>query len=193
MRIIGPNCMGLINTDPHVRLNASFALIFPPHGNIAFITQSGAFGLGILKYAKNADIGFSSYISVGNRADIAATDMMLYWEKDPMTKVILLYLESFDHPDQFTRISRRVSATKPILAIKGGSTVAGSRAAMSHTGALATPDIVSDALFRQAGIIRVEYDRGTLPFGGAPRQPAGPKGQQGGHTDEWRRPGHCRR
>jgi acetyl coenzyme A synthetase (ADP forming)-like protein len=156
MRIIGPNCMGLINTDPKVRLNASFALVFPPQGDLGFITQSGALGLGILKYAKNADIGFSSYISVGNRADIAATDMMLYWEKDPLTKVILLYLESFDHPDTFTRVSRRVSATKPILAIKGGSTAAGSRAAMSHTGALATPDIVSDALFRQAGIIRVD-------------------------------------
>lgn len=103
MRLIGPNCMGLINTDPAVRLNASFALIFPPNGDLAFITQSGALGLGILKYAKNADIGFSSYISVGNRADIAATDMMQYWEKDPLTKVILLYLESFDHPDSFTR------------------------------------------------------------------------------------------
>lgn len=162
MRIIGPNCMGLINTDPRVRLNASFALIFPPHGNIGFITQSGALGLGILKYAKNADIGFSSYISVGNRADIAATDMMLYWEKDPMTKVILLYLESFDHPDQFTRISRRVSASKPILAIKGGRSIAGSRAAMSHTGALATPDVVSDALFHQAGIVRVNTIEGLF-------------------------------
>ncbi len=154
MRIIGPNCMGFINTDPRIRLNASFALVFPPHGKLAFITQSGALGLGILKYAKNAGIGFSTYISVGNRADIAATDMLQYWEKDPQTDVILLYLESFDNPDTFTRVSRRVSATKPILAIKGGSTAAGSRAAMSHTGALATPDLVSDALFRQAGIVR---------------------------------------
>jgi acetate---CoA ligase (ADP-forming) len=155
MRIIGPNCMGLINTDPRVRLNASFALVTPPQGNLAFITQSGALGLGILKYAKNAGIGFSSYISVGNRADIAATDMLQYWEKDPLTKVILLYLESFDNPDTFARVSRRVSKSKPILAIKSGSTSAGSRAAMSHTGALATPDLVSDALFRQAGILRV--------------------------------------
>jgi acetate---CoA ligase (ADP-forming) len=154
MRIIGPNCMGLINTDPQVRLNASFALIFPLHGNIAFMSQSGALGLGILKYAKEAEIGFSSYVSVGNRTDIASTDMLQYWENDPQTKVILLYLESFDNPDSFTRISRRVVKTKPILAIKGGSTVAGSRAAMSHTGAMATPDIVSDALLRQAGIIR---------------------------------------
>ncbi len=155
MRIVGPNCMGLINTDPAIRLNASFALIFPLPGNIAFISQSGALGLGILKYAKNCDIGFSSYISVGNRADIGSTDMLQYWEKDPATRVILLYLESFDNPDAFTRISRRVATKKPILAIKGGRTSAGSRAAMSHTGAMATPDTVSDALFNQAGIIRV--------------------------------------
>ncbi len=154
MRIIGPNCMGLINTDPRIQLNASFALIFPLHGNIAFMSQSGALGLGILKYAKNAEIGFSSYVSVGNRTDIASTDMLQYWESDPQTKVILLYLESFDNPDSFTRISRRVVSKKPILAIKGGSTAAGSRAAMSHTGAMATSEIISDALFRQAGIIR---------------------------------------
>ncbi|HVN95914.1 MAG TPA: GNAT family N-acetyltransferase, partial [Syntrophorhabdaceae bacterium] len=162
MRIIGPNCMGLINTDPRVRLNATFALIFPPHGSIAFMSQSGALGLGILKYAQNADIGFSSYISVGNRADIASSDMLQYWEKDPSTNVILLYLESFDNPDAFTRISRRVSGSKPILAIKGGSTTAGSRAALSHTGAMATPDVLSDALFQQAGIIRMNTIEGLF-------------------------------
>jgi len=155
MRIIGPNCMGLINTDPKISLNATFALISPLPGNIAFISQSGALGLGILQFAKKHDIGFSSFISVGNRADIASTDMLQYWEKDPDTKVILLYLESFDNTDKFSRISKRVSLKKPILAIKGGTSDAGSRAAMSHTGAMATSDIVSDALFRQAGIIRV--------------------------------------
>jgi acetyl coenzyme A synthetase (ADP forming)-like protein len=156
MRIIGPNCMGMINTDPRIRLNATFSLIFPPHGHIAFISQSGALGLGILHYAMNLDIGFSSYISVGNRSDIASTDMIQYWENDPDTKVILLYLESFDNPDVFSRISRRVSAKKPILAIKGGSTAAGSRAAASHTGAMATSNVVTEALFQQAGIIRVD-------------------------------------
>ncbi|MBN2039212.1 MAG: GNAT family N-acetyltransferase [Spirochaetes bacterium] len=155
MRIIGPNCMGLINTDPKVNLNATFALIQPDPGNIAFITQSGALGLGILQYAKSLDIGFSSYISVGNRTDIASTDMLQYWEKDPATKVILLYLESFDNPDIFSRISRRISAKKPILAIKGGNTAEGSKAASSHTGAMATPAVVSDALFHQAGILRI--------------------------------------
>jgi len=156
MRIIGPNCMGFINTDPKISLNATFALISPLPGNIAFISQSGALGLGVLQFAKKMDIGFSSFMSVGNRADIASTDMLQYWEKDAATKVILLYLESFDNPDKFSRISKRVSMKKPILAIKGGTTEAGSRAAMSHTGAMATSDIVSDALFRQAGIIRVD-------------------------------------
>lgn len=155
MRIIGPNCMGFINTDPKISLNATFALISPAPGNIAFISQSGALGLGILQFAKKLNIGFSSFMSVGNRSDIASTDMLQYWEQDPETNVILLYLESFDNPDKFSRISKRVSLKKPILAIKGGTTDEGSRAASSHTGAMATSDVVSDALFRQAGIIRV--------------------------------------
>jgi len=155
MRIIGPNCMGLINTDPHVKLNATFALTNPAHGNISFISQSGALGLGILEYAKSMNIGFSSFVSVGNRADIASTDLLQYWEQDPATSVILLYLESFDNPEIFSRVSRRISRNKPILAIKGGSTPEGSRASRSHTGAMATSDAVSDALFREAGILMV--------------------------------------
>ena len=156
MRIVGPNCMGLINTDPHVKLNATFALTNPAHGNISFISQSGALGLGVLEYAKSMNIGFSNFISVGNRSDIASTDLLQYWEQDPATQVILLYLESFDNPDIFSRVSRRISAKKPILAIKGGSTPAGSRASRSHTGAMATSDVISDALFREAGIVMVD-------------------------------------
>jgi acetate---CoA ligase (ADP-forming) len=155
MRIVGPNCMGLINTDPQVKLNATFALTNPAHGNISFISQSGALGLGILEYAKSMNIGFSSFVSVGNRADIASTDLLQYWEQDPATRVILLYLESFDNTEIFSRVSRRISAKKPILAIKGGSTPEGSRASRSHTGAMATSDVVSDALFREAGIVMV--------------------------------------
>ena len=155
MRIIGPNCMGLINTDPHVKLNATFALTNPAHGNISFISQSGALGLGILEYAKSMNIGFSSFVSVGNRADIASTDLLQYWEQDPATRVILLYMESFDNPEIFSRVSRRISRNKPILAIKGGSTPEGSRASRSHTGAMATSNAVSDALFREAGILMV--------------------------------------
>jgi acetyl coenzyme A synthetase (ADP forming)-like protein len=156
MRIVGPNCMGIINTDPQVKLNATFALTNPAPGNISFISQSGALGLGILEYAKSMNIGFSSFVSVGNRSDIASTDLLQYWEQDPATRVILLYLESFDNPEIFSRISRRISRDKPILAVKGGSTPAGSRASRSHTGAIATSDVISDALFREAGIVMVD-------------------------------------
>ena len=165
MRIVGPNCMGIINTDPQVKLNATFALTNPAPGNISFISQSGALGLGILEYAKSMNIGFSSFVSVGNRSDIASTDLLQYWEQDPATRVILLYLESFDNPEIFSRISRRISRNKPILAVKGGSTPVGSRASRSHTGAIATSDAVSDALFREAGIVMVEFYRRTFRFG----------------------------
>ncbi len=167
MRLVGPNCMGVINTDPGVNLNATFSRVYPPRGNVAFLSQSGAMGLVILQYASNLNIGISTFVSAGNRADISSNDLLQYWEQDPATKVILLYLESFGKPHEFSGIARRVSAKKPIVAVKGGSTAAGSRAALSHTGALATPDIVSDALFHQAGIIRVNsveelFDVATL-------------------------------
>ncbi len=155
MRLVGPNCMGVINTDPTIKLNASFSLVYPPQGNVGFLSQSGALGLAILNYANNLKMGISTFVSVGNRVDISANDLLQYWEQDPSTRVILLYLESFGNPRKFGRIARRVSATKPIIAAKGGSTIAGSRAATSHTGALVTSEVASDALFRQAGIIRV--------------------------------------
>ena len=167
MRLVGPNCMGVINTDPAINLNATFSPVYPPQGNVAFLSQSGALGLAILEYAENLNMGISTFASIGNRADVSTNDLLQYWEQDPATKVILLYLESFGNPRNFGRIGRRVSATKPIVAVKGGSTAAGSRAASSHTGALATPEIASDALFRQAGIIRVNvleelFDVATL-------------------------------
>jgi len=167
MRLVGPNCMGVINTAPGIKLNATFSKVFPPQGNVAFLSQSGAMGLAILEYASNFNMGISSFVSVGNRADISSNDLLQYWERDPATGVILLYLESFGNPRKFSRIARRVSAKKPIVAIKGGSTQAGSRAASSHTGALATSDVTSDALFHNAGIIRVNtmeelFDVATL-------------------------------
>jgi acetyl coenzyme A synthetase (ADP forming)-like protein len=167
MRLVGPNCMGVINTDPSVRLNASFSLVYPPQGNVAFLSQSGAMGLAILDYASKLNMGISSFVSVGNRADISANDLLQYWEQDPATQVILLYLESFGNPRKFSRIARRVSRFKPIVAVKSGVTAAGSRAASSHTGALATSEVASEALFRQAGIIRVStmselFDVATL-------------------------------
>ncbi|MGH8911142.1 MAG: acetate--CoA ligase family protein, partial [Acidimicrobiia bacterium] len=156
MRMVGPNCMGLLNTAPAVELNGTFAPMFPPRGNIAMSSQSGALGISILAYARAAGIGISQFVSVGNKADVSGNDLLLSWEDDPQTDVILLYLESFGNPKKFSRIARRIARTKPIAAVKSGRTKAGSRAASSHTGALASSDVAVDALFRQAGVIRVE-------------------------------------
>jgi acetate---CoA ligase (ADP-forming) len=155
MRLIGPNCMGVINTAPEVAMNATFSIIYPKPGNVAFLSQSGAMGLTILEHIKDLGMGLSSFVSVGNRADVSYHDFLQYWEQDPATKVILLYLESFGDPDKFARIARRVSAKKPIVAVKSGTTAAGARAASSHTGALASSDVASSILFKNAGIIRV--------------------------------------
>ncbi|MCJ7831659.1 MAG: GNAT family N-acetyltransferase, partial [Dehalococcoidia bacterium] len=156
MRLIGPNCMGILNTDPEVSLNATFSPVFPPRGNVGLLSQSGALGLALLDYSRDLNIGLSTFVSVGNKADVSANDLIQYWEQDPSTDVILLYLESFGNPRRFARVARRVTATKPIIAVKSGRTAAGSRAASSHTGALAGLDVASDALFRQAGVIRVD-------------------------------------
>lgn len=155
-RLVGPNCMGLLNTDPLVRLNATFSPVYPPAGGVAMSTQSGALGLAILDYARRLGIGISSFVSVGNKADVSGNDLIQYWADDPRTSVILLYLESFGNPRKFSEIARRVARVKPIVAVKSGRSAAGSRAAASHTGALASSDVVVDALFRQAGVIRTE-------------------------------------
>lgn len=166
-RLIGPNCMGLLNTDPAFKLNATFSPVYPPRGKVAMSTQSGALGLAILDYAKRLEIGISSFVSVGNKADVSGNDLIQYWAEDARTSVILLYLESFGNPKKFSEIARRVGRTKPIVAVKAGRSAAGSRAAASHTGALASNDVVVDALFRQAGVIRTErleemFDIATL-------------------------------
>jgi acetate---CoA ligase (ADP-forming) len=156
MRMVGPNCMGLLNTEPDVSLNASFSPVFPPPGRIAMSSQSGALGLAILALAAQRQLGISSFVSVGNKADVSGNDLLQYWEVDDDTHVILLYLESFGNPRRFARIARRVSRTKPIIAVKAGRTLAGRRAAGSHTAALAANDVAVDALFRQTGVIRAE-------------------------------------
>jgi acyl-CoA synthetase (NDP forming) len=155
-RVIGPNCMGLLNTDPAVMLNATFSPVYPPAGNVAMSTQSGALGLAILDYAKKLKIGISSFVSVGNKADVSGNDLLEYWEADPDTSVILLYLESFGNPGKFSTLARRISRTKPIVALKSGRSTVGAKAAASHTGALASADAFVDALFRQSGVIRTD-------------------------------------
>jgi acetate---CoA ligase (ADP-forming) len=156
MRMVGPNCMGLLNANPAVRLNASFAPVFPPSGRVAMSSQSGALGLAILAAAWRYHLGLSTFVSVGNKADVSGNDLLLYWEEDDDTSVILLYLESFGNPRRFAQIARRVGRHKPIVAIKSGRTQAGGRAAGSHTAALAASDTAVEALFRQTGVIRAE-------------------------------------
>ncbi|MFC1956088.1 CoA-binding protein [Chloroflexota bacterium] len=117
MRLVGPNCMGVINTDAAVRMNATFSQVYPNQGNVAFLSQSGAMGLIILEHVKNLNMGISTFVSVGNRADVSSNDFLQYWEQNPATKVILLFLESFGNPRRFARIARCVSARKPIISV----------------------------------------------------------------------------
>ncbi len=156
MRIVGPNCMGIINTDPAIRLNATFAPAVPPNGRLAFSSQSGALGIAVIDRARELGLGMSSFVSVGNKADISGNDLLQYWEQDDATDVILLYLESFGNPRKFARIARRVAKSKPIIAVKSGRSTAGARAAASHTGSIVAEDIAVDALFHQAGVIRTD-------------------------------------
>lgn len=154
IRLVGPNCMGLLNTDPARPLNATFSPVFPPTGRVAMSTQSGALGLAVIDYARELGIGLSSFVSIGNKVDVSTNDLIEYWADDPRTDVIVLYVESFGNPVKFSQIARRVGRTKPIIAVKAGRSVAGARAATSHTGALASRDAVADAMFHQCGVIR---------------------------------------
>jgi acetyl coenzyme A synthetase (ADP forming)-like protein len=154
IRMIGPNCMGIINTDPAVRLNATFSPVYPPAGRVAFSTQSGALGLAILEYVARRQLGMSTFASIGNKADVSSNDLIQYWANDERTDVILLYLESFGNPRKFSQIARRVGRHKPIVAVKAGRSAAGARAGASHTGARATSDALTDTLLRQSGVIR---------------------------------------
>lgn len=155
MRCVGPNCLGIMNTDPTVNLNATFANTWPPRGNLSIGSHSGALGLSLLDYVKSNGLGIAHFASIGNRMDVSSNDLLELWEDDENTDVILLYLESFGNARRFSRIARRVSRKKPIIAVKAGRSDVGGRAASSHTGALAASDVAVDALFRQAGVIRV--------------------------------------
>ena len=156
MRLVGPNCMGLLNTADDVSMNATFAPNMPPPGPISFMSQSGALGVTILDYASEYGIGIHQFASVGNKPDISGNDLLEYWEHDPQTRVVLMYLENFGNPRRFTRVARRVSRTKPIAVVKSGRTGAGARAASSHTGALAGTDTATDALLSQCGVLRAD-------------------------------------
>ena len=151
-RLLGPNCLGI--SSAAIRLNATFAARSAPPGNIGFSSQSGALGLALLEAAESRGLGLSAFVSIGNKADVSSNDLLEWWEDDPTTDVILLYLESFGNPRRFGTLARRVARTKPILAVKSGTTGSGARAASSHTAALAGSDAAVGALFHQAGVIR---------------------------------------
>lgn len=155
MRVIGPNCLGIMNTDHEISLNAAMAGLMPPRGSVSISSHSGALGIALLDYVKSNNLGIAHFASIGNRVDISSNDLLEFWEDDENTKVILLYLETFGNPRKFSRIARRLTRKKPIIAVKAGRSEGGGRAATSHTGALAGSDIAVDALFRQAGVIRV--------------------------------------
>jgi len=175
-RLIGPNCMGVINADPAVSLNATFSPTPASWGSVGFVSQSGALGVAILNVAESLGVGLSQFASMGNKADVSGNDLLEYWEDDPATRVVAMYLESFGNPRKFTEIAKRVGRKKPILVVKSGRTAEGARAATSHTGALAGADLTISAFLEQCGVVRADtieelfdtaraFDRSPLPAG----------------------------
>lgn len=154
--LVGPNCLGVVSTAPGTRLDATFAPTFPPAGSVAVASQSGALGVAMLDYARELNIGVSDFVSMGNKADVSGNDLIGWWADDKRTRVILLYLESFGHPERFAELARRVSRDKPIVAVKSGRSGKGLQAASSHTGSLAGADVAVGALVQDTGIIRVD-------------------------------------
>jgi len=156
IRIIGPNCFGIINTDPVVRLNAMPGSLIERPGPVAFVSQSGALAEAVVAWAQEQGIGFSKFVSIGNMSDIDFADMMLYLADDPKTKVITMYIEGIKNGRRFLDAARRVTLRKPVVVLKAGRYSAATRAVTSHTGSFAGSDKIYDAAFRQSGIVRVE-------------------------------------
>jgi acyl-CoA synthetase (NDP forming)/GNAT superfamily N-acetyltransferase len=156
IRVVGPNCIGLVNTDPLVCLNATFAPNAPTPGHLAVATQSGAVGVAILDSAERSGVGISTFVSLGNKIDVSTNDLLSYWYDDLTTQAVALYVESFGNPRRFTWLARALSTRKPILAVKSGRSTAGRRAGTSHTAAAAAPDVAVDTLLRQAGVLRMD-------------------------------------
>lgn len=156
MRMVGPNCLGIANTDPDVRLDATFSPMSVAHGRVAMMAQSGAVGIAALQRAEELGVGLSAFISAGNKADVSGNDLLMYAAEDDATDVIALYLESFGNPRKFSRVARRLAARKPIVALVGGSSRTGRQAAVGHTAAAVTSTSAVEALFRQCGVIGVD-------------------------------------
>jgi acyl-CoA synthetase (NDP forming)/GNAT superfamily N-acetyltransferase len=156
VRVVGPNCLGVLNTDAAVRLAATFAPLAPSAGGLAVATQSGAVGIAVLQALTNAGLGVSSFVSLGNKVDVSTNDLLAYWYDDPQTKAVALYVESFGNPRRFSILARALAARKPVLAVKSGRSTSGRRAGASHTAAAAAPERLVDALLEQAGVLRTE-------------------------------------
>ncbi|MEI3255015.1 MAG: acetate--CoA ligase family protein [Candidatus Gastranaerophilaceae bacterium] len=154
MKCVGPNCLGVLNTNPEISMDATFAESLPVAGDIGFVSQSGALGGGILNILKDLNLGFAQFISIGNQADVNAETALEYWENEDDVKQILLYMESIQNPANFRKLASRITKKKPILALKSGRSAAGASAASSHTGSLAGADKAADALLKQCGVIR---------------------------------------
>ncbi len=178
MSLIGPNCFGVINTSQNVSLNATFSRTIPRKGNIAFISQSGALCAAILDYARRESIGFSKFVSMGNKADIMENDLLLMLKDDSETDVILMYIEDLVKGRDFIKIAREITSKKPILAIKSGRTPQGARAASSHTGSLSGNDDIYNAIFAQCGVLRVETMEELFSYGKAFAKQPLPKGRR---------------
>jgi acetyl coenzyme A synthetase (ADP forming)-like protein len=176
MRVIGPNCMGVINTEPEFACNASFSASRPLPGSVAMVSQSGALGEAILADAAQAGLGVAMFASVGNRADVTAADLLAYWEDDPQVRIVLLYLESVGEPQELLQVARRVARKKPIIAVKSGRSDAGAAAASSHTGSIAGADVAADTLLAQCGVLRVDSFRDMFLLAQALLQQGPPKG-----------------
>ena len=161
MRCVGPNCLGVVNTHPDIRMDGCFAESLPERGNIGFVSQSGALGGGILNILKDLNLGFAQFISIGNQADVNAETALEYWENEEDVEQILLYMESIQNPSNFRKLASRISKKKPVLALKAGRSAAGASAASSHTGSLAGADKAANALLQQSGVIR-EYSLKNL-------------------------------
>ncbi|MDO8349143.1 MAG: acetate--CoA ligase family protein [Planctomycetota bacterium] len=159
MRVVGPNCMGIVNTQPEFACNASFSATPPLPGSVAMVSQSGALGEAILADAAQAGLGVAMFASVGNRVDVTAADLVAYWGDDEHVKIILLYLETVGEPQEFLQVAREVSRKKPIIAVKSGRSDAGALAASSHTGSIAGADVAADTLLQQCGVLRVDNFR----------------------------------
>ncbi len=199
MKLVGPNCMGIINMEEDINMNATFVRNTPVKGGIGFVSQSGALGAAVLAILKQKDIGIVHFISIGNKADITENNVIKYWMDNSKIKVITVYLESFSNANEFLKIAAEVTKVKPVIAIKAASTKSGQKAASSHTGALASSESVVNTIFQQSGVIRVDtvedmfdlakcFDRGKMPHGnrlGILTNAGGPAILAADEADKW--------